>query len=144
MHRIRDALQCRHSYPYAAYLFVEDIKQYIAKNGNAVLDDTSSYLVFHQESDENAAFWSSFFGSRKMDERSFSYTKKKSWNPFANMMDAGGVISNPRKNSSVTMSVQKVEQPIYRPEVFKELRSNEAMGYLREPLLQKKIRIGDL
>lgn len=138
---IRNTLAYNLSYHYAAYLFVDDVTRYIAKNGNGILDDTKSFLVLNQGSDENAAFWSAFFGSRDVQEKSFSYTKKKSWNPFASMMDSGGVIASPRKYDSMTQSFQKVNKPIYRPEVFRELRPNEVMCYLREPLMRRKAKI---
>lgn len=138
---IKNTLSYNLSYHYATYLFVDDITRYIAKNGNSILDDMKSFLVFNQGSDENAAFWSAFFGSRDVQEKSFSYTKKKSWNPFANMMDNGGVIASPRKYNSATQSFQKVNKPIYRPEVFRELKPNEVMCYLREPLMRRKSRI---
>lgn len=138
---IKNTLEYNLSYYYASYIFVDDITRYIAKNGNSILDDSKSFLVFNQGSDENAAFWSAFFGSRDVQEKSFSYTKKKSWNPFANMMDNGGVIASPRKYNSTTTSFQKVNKPIYRPEVFRELKPNEVMSYLREPLMRRKSRI---
>lgn len=123
------------------YLMMEDISKYIEKNGNELLEKVKSFLVFTQGSDSNASFWSAFFGSRDVQERSFSYTKKKSWNPFANMWDSGGVIASPKKYNSTTTNVQKVNKPIYRPEIFRELRSEEVMCYLREPLLRRKSRI---
>lgn len=138
---IKNTLEYNFSYYYASYIFVDDITRYIAKNGNSVLDDSKSFLVFNQGSDENAVFWSAFFGSRDVQEKSFSYTKKKSWNPFADMMDNGGVIASPRKYNSTTTSFQKVNKPIYRPEVFRELKPNEVMSYLREPLMRRKSRI---
>lgn len=138
---IKNTLDYNLSYHYASYIFVEDISRYVAKNGNAVLDDSKSFLVLNQGSDENAAFWSAFFGSRDVQERSYSYTKKKGWNPFASVMDSGGVVASPRKYSSATQSFQKVNKPIYRPEVFRELRPDEVMCYLREPLTRRKARI---
>lgn len=138
---IKNTLEYNFSYYYASYIFVDDITRYIEKNGNSVLDDSKSFLVFNQGSDENAAFWSAFFGSRDVQEKSFSYTKKKSWNPFANIMDNGGVIASQRKYNSTTTSFQKVNKPIYRPEVFRELKPNEVMSYLREPLMRRKSRI---
>ena len=125
----------------AVYVLMEDISKYIEKNGNELLEKTKSFLVFNQGSDNNASFWSAFFGSRDVQERSFSYTKRKSWNPFANMWDSGGVIATPRKYNSTTTNVQKVNKPIYRPEIFRELRPEEVMCYLREPLLRRKSRI---
>jgi len=138
---VKTALQYNVSYRYAAYLFVDDISAYIAKNGNEVLDMVRSAVVFQQGSDENACFWSSFFGSRDVQEKSHSYTKKKSWNPFSPMVEGGGVVSGSRKYNSETQTFQKVNKPIYRPEVFRELRANEAMCYLREPILRRKVRI---
>ena len=125
----------------AVYVLTEDISKYIEKNGNGLLEKTKSFLVFTQGSDDNASFWSAFFGNRDVQERSFSYTKRKSWNPFANMWDRGGVIATPRKHNSTITNVQKVNQPIYRPEIFRELRPEEVMCYLREPLLRRKSRI---
>lgn len=138
---IKRTLAYNASYHHAACLFVEDITRYIAKNGNDVLDRVKSAVVFNQGSDENAKFWSAFFGSRDMNEKSFSYTKKKSLNPFASSWDSGGVVSAPRKYNSTTVNIQKVNKPIYRPEVFQELRLNEAMCYLRQPLMRRKTRI---
>ena len=138
---IRNALDYNASYDFTTYIFVEDISKYIAKNGNPILDDSKSFLVFNQGSEENAAFWSAFFGSRDIQEKSFSYTKKKSWNPFANMADSGGVIASPRKYNTATTNYQKVNKPIYRPEVFRELKADEVMSYLRAPLIRKKVRI---
>jgi len=138
---IRNTLEFNFSYQFASCIFVDDITRYIAKNGNAILDAVKSFLVFNQGSYENAAFWSAFFGSRDVQEKSYSYTRKKSWNPFANMMDNGGVIASPRKYNSTTVSYQKVNKPIYRPEVFQELKPDEAMCYLREPLQRKRARI---
>ena len=125
----------------AVYVLMKDISKYIEKNGNELLEKIKSFLVFTQGSDNNASFWSAFFGSRDVQERSFSYTKRKSWNPFANMWDSGGVIATPRKYNSTTTNVQKVNKPIYRPEIFRELRPEEVMCYLREPLLRRKSRI---
>ncbi len=125
----------------AVYALIEDISRYIEKNGNELLDRAKSFLVFTQGSDANAAFWSSFFGSRDVQERSFSYTKRKGWNPFSTMMDSGGVIASPRKYNSTTTSIQKVNKPIYRTEIFRELRPNEVMCYLREPLIRRKSRV---
>jgi len=123
------------------YMFVEDISQFIMKYGNAILDDTKSFMVFTQGSESNAGFWSGFFGSRDMQERSYSFTKKKSWNPFASSWDSGGVVASPRKYSSTTQNIQTVNKPIYRPEIFRELRPNDVMIYLREPLIRRKSRI---
>lgn len=125
----------------AVYVLIEDISKYIEKNGNELLEKTKSFMVFTQGSDSNASFWSAFFGSRDMQERSFSYTKRKSWNPLSSSWDNGGVISSPRKYNSATTSIQKVNKPIYRPEVFRELRPEDVMCYLREPLLRRKLRI---
>lgn len=138
---IKNTLEYNLSYPFASYIFVEDITKYIAKNGNPVLDLTKAFLVLNQGSGENAAFWSAFFGSRDTQEKSYSFTSKKSWNPFANMMDNGGVVSTSRKYNSATTSLHKVNKPIYRPEVFTELQPSEAMLYLREPLMRRKVRI---
>lgn len=140
---IKNILEFNVSYNFASYIFVDDITRYIARNGNPVLDSSKSFLVLNQGSDENAAFWSTFFGSRDVQEKSFSYTKKKSWNPFANMADNGGVIASPRKYNTTTTSFQKVNKPIYRPEVFRELKPDEVMIYLREPLIRRKTRIED-
>jgi len=138
---IKIALNYNLSYHYASYIFVDDVTKYIMKNGNDLLDMIKAVVVFTQGSDENANFWSAYFGSRDVQEKSFSYTKKKSWNPFSNIWDSGGVVSSPRKYNTATQSFQKVNKPIYRPEVFRELRPNEAMCYLREPLYRKKARI---
>jgi len=138
---VKTVLEYNESYHYAAYLFVDDMTRYIAKNGNEMLDLVKSAVVFTQGSDENANFWSAYFGSRDVNERSYSYTKKKSWLPFSSMADSGGVVSTPRKYNTTTTSFQKVNKPIYRPEVFRELRPNEAMCYLREPLMRRKTRI---
>lgn len=138
---IKRTLTYNESYHHAACIFVEDITKYIAKNGNDVLDDIKSAVVFHQGSKENAEFWSAYFGSRDMNEKSFSYTKKKSLNPFASSWDSGGVVSAPRKYNTTTVNIQKVNKPIYRPEVFQELRPEEAMCYLRQPLMRRKTRI---
>jgi len=137
---VKTVLEYNESYHYAAYLFVDDMTRYIAKNGNEMLDLVKSAVVFTQGSDENANFWSAYFGSRDVNERSYSYTKK-SWLPFSSMADSGGVVSTPRKYNTTTTSFQKVNKPIYRPEVFRELRPNEAMCYLREPLMRRKTRI---
>ena len=138
---VKGILEYNESYHYATYLFVDDITRYIAKNGNELLDLVKSAVVFTQGSDENAGFWSAYFGSRDVNERSFSFTKKKSWLPFSSMTDSGGVVSTPRKYNSTTTNFQKVNKPIYRPEVFRELRPNEAMCYLRDPLMRRKARI---
>lgn len=138
---LKNVLELNSSYQYSIYMFVEDMTRFINKNGNDILDRTKSFIVFNQGSDENASFWSAFFGSREVNERSFSYTKKKSWNPFASTWDSGGVISTPRKYNTATQSFQKVNKPIYYPAVFRELKSNEAMCYLREPLMRRKTRI---
>lgn len=138
---VKTVLEYNESYHYAAYLFVNDMTRYIAKNGNEMLDLVKSAVVFTQGSDENANFWSAYFGSRDVNERSYSYTKKKSWLSFSSMADSGGVVSTPRKYNTTTTSFQKVNKPIYRPEVFRELRPNEAMCYLREPLMRRKTRI---
>lgn len=138
---IKQSLEYNISYDYATYIFIDDISRYISKNGNEILDMTKSFLVFNQGSDDNASFWSAFFGSRDVQEKSFSYTKKKSWNPFSNMWDNGGVVSTPRNYNTATQSFQKVNKPIYRPEVFRELRSKEVMCYLREPLMRRKTNI---
>lgn len=140
---IRNILEYNMSYNFASYIYVEDIAKYLKKNGNSILDASKSFLVFNQGSDENAVFWSAFFGSRDIQEKSYSYTKNKSWNPFAAIMDNGGVIASPRKYSATTTNMQKVNKPIYRPEVFRELRPNEAMIYLREPLVRRRVRIED-
>ncbi len=136
---IRSTLEYNQSYHFAAYLFVEDITRYIAKNGNAVLDDVRSFLVFTQGSPENAAFWSAFFGSRDIQQKSYSFTKKRSWNPFS--ISDGGVVPGPGKYNTATTNFTKVNEPIYKPEVFRELRKNEVMCYLREPLLRKKTSV---
>ena len=138
---MKTTLAYNFSYPFATYLFVEDITRYIAKNGNTLLDGTKSFVVLNQGSDGNAAFWSDFFGSRDVQEKNYSYTSKKSWNPFASMMDNGGVIASPRKYKTATVGFQKVNKPIYRPEVFRELKPDEAMCYLREPLMRRKSKI---
>ena len=138
---VETILEYNESYSFATYVFVDDVSRYIAKNGNAMLDLIKSAVIFNQGSDENANFWSAYFGSRDVQERSHSYTKRKSLNPFATMWDNGGVISSPRKYNSSTQSLQKVNKPIYRPEVFRELRPDEAMCYLREPLMRRKTRI---
>lgn len=137
----KNVLEFNFSYHYATYMFVEDMTRFISKNGNDILDKTKSFIVLNQGSDENASFWSAFFGSRDVNERSFSYTKKKGWNPFASTWDSGGVVSTPRKYNTTTQSFQKVNKPIYRPEVFRELRPNEAMCYQRDPLMRRKTRI---
>ena len=137
----KNVLELNFSYHYATYMFVEDMTRFISKNGNDILDKTKSFIVVNQGSDENASFWSAFFGSRDVNERSFSYTKKKGWNPFSSTWDSGGVVSTPRKYNTTTQSFQKVNKPIYRPEVFRELRPNEAMCYLRDPLMRRKTRI---
>lgn len=136
-----DILDFNSSYNCAAYVFSEDISRFITKNGNVILDGFKSFVICSQGSDENAVFWSNFFGSRDVQEKNYSYTKKKGWNPLANIMDGGGVIASPRKYNSVTTSLQKVNKPIYRPEVFRELKSDEAMIYLRDPLMRRKVRI---
>ena len=120
---IRSTLEYNQSYHFAAYLFVEDITRYIAKNGNAVLDDVRSFLVFNQGSPENAVFWSAFFGSRDIQQKSYSFTKKRSWNPFS--ISDGGVVPGPGKYNTATTNFTKVNEPIYKPEVFRELRKNE-------------------
>lgn len=99
------------SYNYGAYVFVEDITRFITKNGNDILDKTKSFIVLNQGSDENAAFWSAFFGSKDVNERSFSYTKKKGWNPFSTTWDNGGVVATPGKYNTATQSFQKVNKP---------------------------------
>lgn len=140
---IKNTLEFNTSYNFTSYIFVDDITRYIARNGNPVLDASKSFLVLNQGSDENAAFWSAFFGSRDVQEKSFSYTKKKSWNHFANMADNGGVIASPRRYNTTTTNFQKVNKPIYRPEVFRELKPDEVMIYLRDPLIRRKTRIED-
>ena len=99
----------------AVYVLMEDVSKYIEKNGNELLEKTKAFLVFTQGSDNNASFWSAFFGSRDVQERNFSYTRRKSWNPFSNMWDSGGVIASPRKYNATTTSIQMVNKPIYRP-----------------------------
>ncbi|MBO5714875.1 MAG: hypothetical protein J6S23_00590 [Clostridia bacterium] len=125
----------------AVYILMEDISKYIEKNGNELLEKTKSFLVFTQGSENNALFWSAFFGSRDVQERSFSYTRRKGWNPFSRSLNSGGVVATPQKYNSTTVSFQKVNKPIYRPEIFRELRPEEVMCYLREPLLRRKSRI---
>lgn len=125
----------------AVYVLMEDISKYVAKNGNELLEKTKSFLVFAQGSESNAAFWSSFFGSRDVQERTFSYTKRKSRSLLPGAWENGGVIASPRKYNTTTTNVQKVNKPIYRPEIFRELRSDEVMCYLREPLLRRKSRL---
>lgn len=127
---------------FATYFVMDDISRYIEKNGNEILDRTKAFLIFTQGSGNNAEFWSNFFGSRDVQERNYSYTKRKSLNPFANMWDSGGVVASPRKYNSTTTSFQKVNKPIYRPEVFRELRADDVMCYLREPLIRRKCKIG--
>jgi len=126
----------------AVYVVMEDISKYIEKNGNELLEKTKSFMVFTQASDPNASFWSQFFGSRDTQERSFSYTKRRGLlSILTGSWDSGGVVPGPRKYSSTTTSVQTVNKPIYRPEVFRELRPLDVMCYVREPLFRRKLRI---
>ena len=120
---------------------MKDVFRYVQNNGNELLDMFKSFLVFTQGTDANASFWSEFFGGREVQERSFSYAERKSWNPFKHMWDTGGVVDTPRKYKSSSMNVQKVKKPIYPPEVFRELRAKEVMCYLKSPLLRRKTPI---
>lgn len=123
------------------YVLMKDISEYVRKNGNELIEKIKSFLIFNQGSDANATFWSLFFGSKDVQERSYSYTKRKSLNPFANVFDNGGVVANPRKYSSATTEIHKVNKPIYSSEIFRELRSEDVMCYLREPFFRRKSRI---
>ena len=127
---------------FATYFVLDDVARYIEKNGNEILDRINSFLIFTQGSGTNADFWSSFFGSHDFQEKSYSYTKKKSILPFGNMWDSGGVISSPRKYSSTTASFQTVNKPIYRPEIFREMKNDDVMCYRREPFMRRKCKIG--
>lgn len=131
------------SYDFAVYLFADDISRCVSAYGNGILDKTKSVVVFQQRADENAQLWSAYFGRRVFLEKTLSYTKKKGWNPFVTMRDNGGVIPAPRKYNSETISFSKTDRPIYRPDVFTELKPMEVMCYLREPLMRKKSRIGE-
>ena len=123
------------------YMFVEDVSRFISKYGNTFLDNTKSFMIFTQGSDENATFWSQFFGSRDMQQRSYSYTKKRSWNPFADSWNTGGVVESSRRYTSTTQNIQTVNKPIYPPEIFRDLKPKDVMIYLREPLIRRKSRI---
>ena len=125
----------------ASYFFIEDVSNFINNIGNKFLDDIMSCIVFLQGSDDNAQFWSNYFGNKDLLERNYSYTKKKGWNPFSSVIDSGGVVASNRKYNSYTQSFQKVNKPLYRKEVFRELRNDEAMIYLNKPLKRKKIKI---
>ena len=128
-------------YNIASYIFIEDVSKFINNIGNKFLDDIMSCIVFLQGSDTNAEFWSNYFGNKDSLERNYSYTKKKGWNPFSSVIDSGGVVASNRKYNSYTQSFQKVNKPLYRKEVFRELRVDEAMIYLNKPLKRKKIKI---
>ncbi len=135
-------LQYQASIDCATYLLVEDISRFIEKNGNDILDLTKTFMVFTQGSEGNAAFWSAFFGSRDAQERSFSYTKKRSWFSFSGgISETGGVVAPAGKYNSTTTNMQRVNKPIYRPEIFRELKPYDVMCYLREPLFRRKSRI---
>ena len=140
-HYMINAFEYHSSYRCATYYFVEDITRYVQKNGNQLLDKANGFLVFQQGSDENASFWSAFFGGREMQESTYSYMKKKSWNPFSVMSNEGGVVSGSQSYDETTKNVQIVYKPLYRPEVFKELKPTEVMCYLCKPLIRKKARI---
>lgn len=130
------------SLDFTTCFIIDDISKYVEKNGNEILDRINAFLIFTQGSGLNAGFWSSFFGSHDFQERNYSYTKRRSLNPFANMWDSGGVVSSPRKYNSTTTSFQTVNKPIYRPEIFREMKSDDVMCYRREPFMRRKCKIG--
>ena len=125
---------------FAVYTILNDVSSYVNKNGNDLIDKTKSFLVFTQMSDQNARFWSGLFGSRDVQERSYSYTRKRGL--FSSVIiNSGGVVPTPKRPNMTTTNYHKVNKPIYRPEIFKELRPAEVMCYLREPLIRRKLRI---
>lgn len=140
---IRNALDFNSSYSFSSYLFIEDIGRFITKHGNDFLDKTKSFLVFQQSSNENADFWSGFFGTREMNERSFSYTAKKGLLSYIMPTVGGGVVPTEKNYKTVTQTVSKVDKPIFKATVFKELKDREAMLYLSFPLRRRKVRIED-
>lgn len=129
------------SIDFVVYVLMADISKFIEKNGNQLLQKVKSFLIFAQESYGNAKFWSDFFGNRDVQERDFSYTRRKGFNPFGTMWNTGGVVDTPKKYHSTTMGVHKVNKPIYPPEIFQNLRSDEVMCYLRDPLIRRKSRV---
>lgn len=124
----------------AVYILMDDISTYIAKNGNELIEKTKAFLVFTQGSDQNASFWSDFFGSMDVQERSYSYTKRRGL--FSSgTWSSGGVVPGPGKYNTATTNVYKVNKPIFAPDVFRGLSPTDVMCYLREPLIRRKSRI---
>ena len=134
-------VQLNNDYQIASYHFIEDISRLIRNIGNSFLDHIKSCMVFRQGADENAEFWSLYFGQRDMYERHYSLTRKKGWNPFSNIMKDGGVVPSGRKVNSYTQTFQKAHNPIYKIEVFRELKEFEVMVYLNEPLMRRKCKV---
>ena len=142
---IRNMLEFHESYKCASYIFVEDITKYKEKNGNTVLEKSDSFLVFRQGSDQNAKCWSDFFGSRDRNRTDFSFTKKKGlFSILFSWLFSGGVVDYHRNYDSTTTSVRRVNEPIYKPEIFRELKDKEVMIYFYDSdrIRRKKRTIG--
>lgn len=133
---ITDVLSLNSSYDCAAYVFIEDLRKYHETEINAIFDNSKSFLIFQQGSDENAKFWSAFFGHRDINKTTVTFTRQKGF--FARLF-SGGVVAQPMGDpDSKSVTLQKVNGPIYKPEVFRELKPNEVLIFLRDPLKRKK------
>ncbi|MEY8189903.1 hypothetical protein AB4X15_09635 [Peribacillus simplex] len=110
------------SYQINTVFTVDDVPTLIRENGNSIIDSCDTCVVFNQNSNENCIYWSDYFGSYNSFDRSYSYS-----------MDSSDLVID-------GMTTRNQVKPIYRPEVFRNLKENEAIVYVKSLKKRRKIK----
>lgn len=124
------------THPINCVYTVEDIAALSSKYGNSFVEHTSSFFVFTQNSYENCNYWSQFFGTYEQMEMNYTYTPTKKI-PF----QLSPAVGKRPKQQQTSMSTNRVQKPLYKPEVFQRLKDNEAIMFLKEVNRRKKLTI---
>jgi len=115
----------------SVYTMLSDTYGYLNKNGIDLIGKIGSILLFQHDGGA-ADFWSEFCGAHEVNEAGFSLPMNGRRGASGGVLYGTGVLPK-QKRKGAFMDIRRVSKPLFEARIFRELRQNEVIYYLKRP-----------